>query len=169
MRHWLQIVELIRKGQQMRVPVLHQRASNGGEAVGHARQDKFNRNIWRFRFLRIRSPWPPVWVREYHLLLRAMPVRWRLSMNKNMWRLPIVIAAASFCAACATEPELLRIEGVHQTIVVHSGLVEPTYSLETRNGRVIIPAMTLSELQASHPDLHKRVTTMRAKTAWAGM
>ena len=66
-------------------------------------------------------------------------------------------------------PVISRVVGKDQVIVIRAGKNGPTYSLESRTGEVIVPAMTLGELAMSQPELFGEIRTMRADTLWAGL
>jgi hypothetical protein len=109
-----------------------------------------------------------------------------MNSKRNMASIPVVAMTAVIGCACSSHtpivkntppaeavsespPVLFRLEGVDQTIVVRSVAGEPAYSLESNDGAVLVPNMTLGELRAAHPDLYKRVIMMHADKAWAGM
>jgi hypothetical protein len=92
----------------------------------------------------------------------------------------LVIATAS-CAShpgkvnapVAAEPRnaakvIARIASRHTTIVVRAGATEPTYSLETAAGEVLVKDMTLGELAQTNPEMRDRVRNMQAQVLWAG-
>lgn len=100
----------------------------------------------------------------------------------RMWRVGILtmMTAAIGCSTSAPEVAppagashdhkvLLRIVGRDRVIVVRSGEAGATWSLESADGEVLVPDMTLDELRAEHPQLHQRVRTMQADPTWAGM
>jgi hypothetical protein len=62
-----------------------------------------------------------------------------------------------------------RVVGRDRVIVVRSGPNGPTYSLESKTGEVIVPAVTLGDLAMSKPELFREIRTMQANTVWAGL
>ena len=85
-------------------------------------------------------------------------------------------------ASCSTAPKtvpisdrspqhtatIARIASRHSTIVVRAGFSEPTYSLETNGGEVLVKDMTVGELAQKNPAMLDRVRNMQAKLLWAG-
>ncbi len=96
--------------------------------------------------------------------------------------IPVLLAIAT--ASCASHPGnvetpvaaqaqnpskvITRIASRHTTIVVRSGRTEPTYSLETAAGEVLVKDMTLGELAQTNPEMRDRVRNMQAALIWAG-
>jgi hypothetical protein len=62
---------------------------------------------------------------------------------------------------------ITRVVSRQDVIVVRAGSGGPTYSLETKNGEVIVPAATLGKLAMTKPSLSGAVKAMQA-TDWAG-
>jgi len=67
-----------------------------------------------------------------------------------------------------TEPVIARIASRKTTIVVRAGVTEPTYSLETAGGEVLVKDTTLAELARTNPEMCDRVQKMQAQMLWAG-
>jgi hypothetical protein len=68
----------------------------------------------------------------------------------------------------AAGPVIARIASRKTTVVVRAGVTEPTYSLETAGGEVLVKDMTLGELARENLKLHDRVQNMQAAVMWAG-
>jgi hypothetical protein len=94
--------------------------------------------------------------------------------------LPVLLAFAT--ASCATNPGttpfaakpriagpvIARIASRKTTLVIRAGVTEPTYSLETPAGEVLVKNMTLGELARKNPEMRDRVQNMQAQLLWAG-
>jgi hypothetical protein len=96
-----------------------------------------------------------------------------------------MIAAALVCWGCTESkpsssapaasagPVIVRIVGRQTTITARAGARGPVYSMQTNDGKEIIPGMTLPEMHARHPDLAKHVESLHAESeaygAWAGL
>lgn len=72
----------------------------------------------------------------------------------------------------ASEPVIVQIVSRDSRITVRSTSAGPTYSVSDANGTTVVPAMSLPQLQANHPELARHINTMNAaasNTAWAGV
>ncbi|HTL31441.1 MAG TPA: hypothetical protein VL282_19560 [Tepidisphaeraceae bacterium] len=95
------------------------------------------------------------------------------------------VLLASVLAACATKPSntaqaqaapngktngrvIVKLVSRENTIVARAGANGPTYSLERKNGEVLVAPQTLSELRVNRPAMANEVQTLQAG-AWAGM
>ncbi|WP_428938543.1 hypothetical protein [Fontivita pretiosa] len=86
-------------------------------------------------------------------------------------------APAPATAAAPDEPAvILRIVGRDSTLVASAGDADqgPTYALYSNAGELLIPRMTLPQLQAAHPDLARRIQHLHADQSatpihWAGI
>lgn len=82
------------------------------------------------------------------------------------------VAAAAKPAAAVAAPVIVEIVSRDSRIVVRATNAGPSYSVRGASGEVIVPEMSLPAMQASHPDLARRIGTMNASagnTAWAGV
>jgi hypothetical protein len=99
-------------------------------------------------------------------------------------RYVIATMLAFSCAACSSNrpavvrkmdqpqtdgPVIARIVGRHDVIVVRAGAEGATYSLETKQGKTLVPAQTLGNLAMSKPGLGRKVRTMQASADYAGL
>lgn len=70
-------------------------------------------------------------------------------------------------------PTLVKIVSRDTTIVAHSSANGPVYSLQDNKGQVLVPSMTLPQMEAREPELARHIRTMNASTrgngAWAGV
>ena len=66
-------------------------------------------------------------------------------------------------------PVITRLAGPRQVIVVRAGRDGPTYSVESKAGRVIVPARTLGDLAMANPKFFRMVRSMQANVLWAGL
>ncbi len=87
-----------------------------------------------------------------------------------------ILALGLSCVACSsttpepvepqgtvdTGPVIVRVISRDTTIVARSSANGPVYGLEDRNGKVLVPAMSLPELQAMHPELARKVQNTTA-------
>jgi len=64
-------------------------------------------------------------------------------------------------------PVISRMVGRDEVIVVRAGPNGPTYCLQSKNGEVIVPAMTLGDLAMSKPELFQELRVMQADTLLA--
>jgi hypothetical protein len=94
----------------------------------------------------------------------------------------VLTAALALCCSCSTgkspvaatvrsaerDPVICRIVGRCQTIVVRASVNGPTYSAESRNGSILVPAMTLDQIAMREPGLFRSIKTMQAGVYWAG-
>jgi type IV pilus biogenesis protein CpaD/CtpE len=76
-------------------------------------------------------------------------------------------ATAALPPTTPTGPVIVSLVSRGTTIVVHAGPTGPTYTLRATGGEVLIPSMTLAQLQASHPDLSNALKTMEANVLLA--
>ena len=68
----------------------------------------------------------------------------------------------------AATPLIVELIGREYTIRVVSGPAEPLYSILSKSGTVLAPPMTLDEMRAFNPELHKHLNGALA-LKWAGM
>jgi hypothetical protein len=61
-----------------------------------------------------------------------------------------------------------RVVQRRDVIIVRAGSNGPTYSLESRNGAILVGEMTLGQLAANNPKMLLAIRTMEANTQWAG-
>jgi hypothetical protein len=89
-------------------------------------------------------------------------------------------AVALVCASCcfagpATQPAaslptppqgqiITQIVSRDKVIIVRAGANEPTYSLQTKSGEVLVPPTTAGDLAVSNPQLLQTIHTMQATT-----
>lgn len=101
-------------------------------------------------------------------------------MKKCLYILSLVLIGSSSAMAQqrpttmpAQTRTIVKVVSRDTTIVASSGPNGPVYSLEGKDGLVIIPSMTLPDMQAKHPELAKHIQTMNASSrdtgAWAGV
>jgi hypothetical protein len=90
-------------------------------------------------------------------------------------RFIIASAVALVCASCSPTPApqtppaavsqgpiITQIASRDKVLIVRAGATEPTYTLQTKAGAVIVPAMTLGDLALNNPQLAQTVRTMQA-------
>ncbi|HVT90986.1 MAG TPA: hypothetical protein VHD56_19190 [Tepidisphaeraceae bacterium] len=65
-------------------------------------------------------------------------------------------------------PVIVRVAGRESTITARASVNGPTYSVEDRSGQTVVPAMTINQLQARHPEIARHVQSITA-SAYAGM
>lgn len=101
----------------------------------------------------------------------------------------ILSRSAHFCAAslvvalagCVSQPKstpmaessnpvLVRLVGRHEIITITAGPIAPLYSVVDRSGRVLVSAMTMSDMKKIRPDLYEQISPSLAPKAqaWAG-
>lgn len=97
-------------------------------------------------------------------------------------RFAIALVLILVCSSCSSNkppavaatrakvagPVITHIVARDEIIVVRAGTDGPTYSLESKGGEVIVPAMTRGELAMSRPDLSNAIRRMHAGRIWAG-
>jgi hypothetical protein len=85
----------------------------------------------------------------------------------------ITLVCASCFAGPATQPAaplptpaqgqiITQIVSRDKVIIVRAGATEPTYSLQTKSGEVLVPPTTAGDLAVSNPQLLKTIHTMQA-------
>jgi hypothetical protein len=91
------------------------------------------------------------------------------------------IAAVVICSGCGNQhaaapraavhedPVITRMVSRSQTVTIRAGKNGPTYSVESPDGQVLLASATLDELRIQQPDLARRIETLQAGTAWAGV
>lgn len=101
-------------------------------------------------------------------------------MKKYLYILGLVLIGSSSAMAQqrpTTQPApartIVKVVSRDTTIVASSGPNGPVYSLEGKNGQVLIPNMSLPDMQAKHPELARHIRTMNASAreigAYAGV
>lgn len=100
-------------------------------------------------------------------------------MRKTTFIIAMTIALAASSAKAGNGPTtapsgdagklIVRVVGRDSTIVARSSANGPSYSVESKYGTTT--AKTLPQLQASNPELAKKIqsSSASARTAWAGM
>ena len=92
-----------------------------------------------------------------------------------------VLVAAFVCASCSmkaapavqSHPQALggevisRIVERHDTIVVRAGADGPTYSMESKGGKLLVGEMTIGELARNEPGMYRAIRTMEADASLA--
>jgi hypothetical protein len=98
----------------------------------------------------------------------------------TMKRFSMLIIAMS-CWGCSEQqaqtrqapgPVIVRVVNRDTTITARAGTNGPVYSMENSHGQVLVPAMTMNQMQATHPDLARQIQATHAKAdtgAWAGI
>src|SRR5271156_464384 len=88
--------------------------------------------------------------------------------------LPLLLLCGLSCSSSPTSaqpqarssalqgPVILRIAGRHEDMVIRAGASGPTYSLESKDGSVLLAAMTLDELAVNNPQMFQTINTMQA-------
>jgi hypothetical protein len=69
-------------------------------------------------------------------------------------------------------PIIVQIEGRLRTVIVHAGPDGPLYSVRTAEGAMLVPPMSIADMQARHPDLAleiRQLLTGRFSLLHAGM
>ena len=90
----------------------------------------------------------------------------------------IASAVALVCASCSPTPPpptpqtppaavsqgqiITQIVSRDQDIIVRAGATEPTYTLQTKTGEILVPAMTFGQLALNNPQLARTVRIMQA-------
>lgn len=89
-----------------------------------------------------------------------------------MKRIFFALLVAAFVIGCAKQnapqarvsrdekpqgPEIVRLVGQHQTVIVTSGPNGPLYSAQTSAGDTIVANATIEELRNAHPDIYRFV------------
>lgn len=101
-------------------------------------------------------------------------------MKKCFYILVVLMIAATSAMAQqrpTTQPAptrtIVKVVSRDTTIVASSGPNGLVYSLEGKNGQVIVPNMSLPDMQAKHPELARHIRTMNASareiSAYAGV
>jgi hypothetical protein len=102
--------------------------------------------------------------------------------KERAMRYAISLILVVACASCASKraavvpaarageggPVITQLVGREQTIVVRAGVNGPTYSVESKDGELLRPPMTIDELAMSDPELYRAVRSMQAGRLWAG-
>jgi hypothetical protein len=94
----------------------------------------------------------------------------------------LVLALCCTCGVSQTNPPtsalhrdgpvIVRVVSRDSQIIARAGQNGPIYEMQSRDGQVIVPAMTLPQLHAQHPEIARRVNTMMGAdtaTVWAGI
>lgn len=96
-----------------------------------------------------------------------------------------ILAMGLACGACASNdsqpiesvdssgPIIVRVQNRDTTLVARSSNQGPVYSVQDQNGKVVVPHMTMPQLQANHPELARHIKNTNASSgntgAWAGI
>ena len=69
-------------------------------------------------------------------------------------------------------PVIVRVVSRDSTILARAGQRGAVYSVLSKDGQIVVPAMTVQQLQARRPDVARQVRAMTAADTsmiWAGM
>jgi hypothetical protein len=77
---------------------------------------------------------------------------------------PPAASALAPQSVAAQGPIITQIVSHNEVIIVRAGATEPTYSLQSKNGEILVPAITAGDLALAHPELLQKVRTMQAAT-----
>jgi hypothetical protein len=70
----------------------------------------------------------------------------------------------------SSNPVIVRLVGRHEVITITTGPIAPLYTVVDRSGRVLVSAMTMSDLKKTRPDLYEQISPSLSPKAeaWAG-
>ena len=101
----------------------------------------------------------------------------RLSQSAQVSAALLIIAAAG----CASQPKstpmaefsnpvIVRLVGRREVITITTGPISPLYTVADLSGRVLVSAMTMSDLRKTRPDLYEKISPALSPKAeaWAG-
>jgi hypothetical protein len=98
-------------------------------------------------------------------------------MNRSLILLIALCTACSAHRAAAPQsrapesrqdPMIVKLVGRETTLVARASQSGPTYSIESKDGRVIVPAQSLQQLCAERPAVAREVQTLQA-SVYAGL